>query len=509
MESARIPLALEPATLLAGLAAAFVASTLSLHLFAQFGVAPAAELFVMSAAGLIARPRQRWSAWLDDGRRRMLVAFAATGAVGAGSALMLASALPFALGQRDLVGTVLLLGSLAAAAAMLVAVGLTARRRVHRLAVGDAGATGAVPARGSAASGAVVLGLALGLWGAPGLLPQLPYPSMSAFGLGLLGNPFALGLFAVALLIRPFGPATFGVDFASAPIGPGMLVGAGLAAFAQMLRSQGRQIADAGLSSAPLPPPPLWPARRAVLAALAVFPIAGLLLAARIGSFDAWTWLQAAGVGLLALLVVLLLVARQPLPSHASGVGAAVAVSLVGFSFGLPLLVAVLLASLVAAVVPLAVQTVYLVAEVCLRRQTEGAYQIGLAAMLGLGVALAVDAAFAVTYLEAGYVPPADRAIALFVAQLQAPRMLGALWPWLVLGGAVQLLGGAGRHAGLLLASGLVLDNPTAGWTLLLALVTRAALSSLPRLHSGRTLAIAGMACVFGEVVAFACRLRA
>ncbi len=47
---------------------------------------------------------------------------------------------------------------------------------------------------------------------------------------------------------------------------------------------------------------------------------------------------------------------------------------------------------------------------------------------------------------------------------------------WAVPGALIQLLGGPSRQMGILLATGLLIFNPAAGWTAVVALFARSAL---------------------------------
>lgn len=57
---------------------------------------------------------------------------------------------------------------------------------------------------------------------------------------------------------------------------------------------------------------------------------------------------------------------------------------------------------------------------------------------------------------------------------------------WAIPGAAIQLIGGTGRQMGVLLATGLLVAAPHAGWLVLAALTVRAAHHTLTR-RTGKT----------------------
>ena len=72
--------------------------------------------------------------------------------------------------------------------------------------------------------------------------------------------------------------------------------------------------------------------------------------------------------------------------------------------------------------------------------------------------------------------PPVSR---VFVETINAGTTSGiAKWLliWAIPGGIIQFIGGTKRQLGILLATGLLIFNPIAGWTAVVALITRAIL---------------------------------
>ncbi|NJD18195.1 MAG: OPT family oligopeptide transporter, partial [Gemmatimonadetes bacterium] len=80
------------------------------------------------------------------------------------------------------------------------------------------------------------------------------------------------------------------------------------------------------------------------------------------------------------------------------------------------------------------------------------------------------------SYFTADLFPPVDRVFAATIAAGTSPELARALLLWAVPGALIQALGGSSRQLGVLLATGLLILNPVAGWTAAASLVVRAIL---------------------------------
>jgi uncharacterized oligopeptide transporter (OPT) family protein len=95
------------------------------------------------------------------------------------------------------------------------------------------------------------------------------------------------------------------------------------------------------------------------------------------------------------------------------------------------------------------------------------------AELLGFAAAIVFLFIFYRAYFESNLFPPVDR---VFVATIKAgtsPEVLKWLLIWAVPGAIVQFIGGPDRQIGILFATGLLIMNPKAGWTALVALAIR------------------------------------
>jgi len=108
--------------------------------------------------------------------------------------------------------------------------------------------------------------------------------------------------------------------------------------------------------------------------------------------------------------------------------------------------------------------------------EREGRRQQYLAELLGFAVAGAFVVSVYRGYFAADLLPPVDRVFAATIAAGSSPELARSLLLWAVPGAVVQAVGGASRQMGILLATGLLIVNPMAGWTAAVALLVRGAL---------------------------------
>jgi uncharacterized oligopeptide transporter (OPT) family protein len=109
--------------------------------------------------------------------------------------------------------------------------------------------------------------------------------------------------------------------------------------------------------------------------------------------------------------------------------------------------------------------------------ERQGRRQQFVAELLGFVVAGLFVVTVYPRYFAAGLIPPVDRVYAATIAAGASPELARSLLLWAVPGALIQWAGGSSRQLGILLATGLLIVNPVAGWTAAAALVVRALLT--------------------------------
>jgi uncharacterized oligopeptide transporter (OPT) family protein len=96
-----------------------------------------------------------------------------------------------------------------------------------------------------------------------------------------------------------------------------------------------------------------------------------------------------------------------------------------------------------------------------------------IAGFMGLAVAWVMVTIFHPLYFSQNLFPPVDR---VYVATINAgvdPGIIQNLLIWAIPGAIIQAIGGPDRQMGILLATGLLIVNPLAGWAVLAGIAIR------------------------------------
>lgn len=420
---------------------------------------------------------------------------------GAANSLLLPIAVPYLLGRPDLVLPMFV----GVAAAMLLDAYLLYRLFGSKVFP----ATGAWPP-GVAAAQAIKAGDAGGqqarllgvgvLTGIGGSWFGIP---MSAFGIAFIGNVWALSMFAVGLLVRGYSVQFTGYDLNRLYVPHGMMIGAGLVALVQVAILIGRRnVGGADPGAMPVLTAEAVPAATPDVAAMGgigrvlggggiAYLAVSALLAASAGLYAemGWGWLllfvlYAAFAAFVHELIV-------GIAAMHSGWFPAFAVALItliiGLLIGFPPVALAILCGFSAATGPAFADMGYdLKAGFILRGngrdpafEMEGKRQQLLAAMLAFFLCIPIVLLSYRGYFEAGLVPPVAKVYVATIGAGVNSAIALQLLLWAIPGALVQWVGGPKRQLGVLLATGLLLVNPLAGWAVIVGLLIRVGLERL------------------------------
>jgi uncharacterized oligopeptide transporter (OPT) family protein len=407
---------------------------------------------------------------------------------GAGNALMLPIGIPFVLGRPELVPALF--------AGVFLAM-LVDGYMLYRMFDSEVfPATGAWPPGAAAAEAiragdeggrkAAVLGVGVlvGIVGnwliAPGV--------MSAFGVAFIGNVWALSMFGIGLLLRGYSTLLFGGvfpggDIAKAYVPHGMMVGAGIVALIQMaIIILGHRDIHATAGSAMRTPAEV---RHSLGLGSAAYLVIALLIAL-LGGLAAQL-----SVGMLALFLIYAAFAALVhelivgLAAMHSGWFPAFAVALItlviGMLIGFPPVALSLLVGFSAATGPAFADMGYdLKAGFVLRGyggdpgfERDGRRQQLFAAMFAFVIAGVVVLIAYPGFFAQNLVAPVDRVYVATIKAGASPDVAWSLAMWAIPGAIIQFLGGPRRQLGILLATGLLIPFPLAGWAVLIGIACR------------------------------------
>jgi uncharacterized oligopeptide transporter (OPT) family protein len=488
------PRFLELASLLLIAPLCVVGSIIGVQLIVTLGITANTSLIGALAGMMLARvPLAAFARYRSIHVQNLAQSAISAATFGAGNALMLPIGIPFVLGRPDLVPA-LFAGVFLA---MLIDGYLLYRMFDSEVfpAVGawppGAAAAEAIRAGDEGGRKAVVLGVGvvIGIAGNWLIAPTV----MSAFGVAFIGNVWALSMFGIGLLIRGYSVLLFnnawfaaiipGGDINKAYLPHGMMVGAGIVALVQVaiiIARRNRMHADnAGAMRTPAH------VRRSLglgfvvylLIAVAIALPGGLVAQLSFGMLVLFL-IYAAFAALVHELIV-------GLAAMHSGWFPAFAVALItlviGMLIGFPPVALALLVGFSAATGPAFADMGYdLKAGYMLRGygsdpafELEGRRQQLIAAMFAFVIAGIVVWMSYRGLFARNLVAPVDR---VYVATIKAGTSSAVAWSlvtWAIPGAIIQFLGGPKRQLGVLLATGLLIPFPLAGWAVLIGVACR------------------------------------
>ncbi|MET9858017.1 OPT/YSL family transporter [Streptomyces smyrnaeus] len=505
------PRALEPVTLVVTVLLSVLGAVIGLVLITTLGIAPNTSVIGALIAMLIGRVSFAALSRMRDPQRQNLVQSAISGSTfAAANSLVTPIAVPFLLGKPNLVWPML------GGAVIGLAVDSWVLYRVFDSRLLPA--TGAWPA-GIAAAETIKAGdeggrkaKLLGLSAVVGFLGSLFKLPMSAAGVAFLGNIWALLMFGVGLLVAQYAPTVLHVDLAANYVPHGVMIGAGLVALVQavLLMRDRKSRAAGGAADGPTVPeraaeggraaqrehdaftpdvrtvdaPRL---RRGLLEGLALFVTGAVLIAltggiaADMGGAGLVGWVLLAGVAALVHQLIVGLAAMH------SGWFPAFAVTLIflilGLVLGIPMVPLALLVGYAASTGPAFADVGFdFKAGWLLRKgavpwhpyEMAGRRQQYIAQLVGFAVAILVVVIAWKPFFEDGRVPPVAQVyVDTIKAGLSDSHALTLMALWAIPGALVQFFGGSSRQMGVLLATGLLVATPQAGWLVLAALAVR------------------------------------
>lgn len=322
------------------------------------------------------------------------------------------------------------------------------------------------------------LGVLVGVGGAVFGVP------MSAFGAAFLGNIAALSMLGVGLLLRGYSVALTGVDIAKAYIPHGIMIGAGTVAMLQVGREIWRSRRPANLEAG-MEAAASGRAGRVLLGGYVIYALIALLIVYLADGFENMSTGMLIAFVLYAAFAAYVHELIVGIAAMHSGWFPAFAVALItltiGIVIGFPPTALAVLAGFSAATGPAFADMGYDLKTGYLLRgegrdpelERAGRRQQLFAALAGFLVAGAAVFLFSKGFFARDMLPPVDRVYAATIKAGTSWEIVRNLALWAVPGAILQWVGGAKRQLGVLLATGLLLTSPLAGFAVLAGLLLR------------------------------------
>ncbi len=403
----------------------------------------------------------------------------------AANGLLLPLAIPFLMGQSDMLTPMLIGAALAVVTDASILYFSFDSKLFSARGAWPPGFATAEALKAAASKGKNTVLLLVGMVsGAVGKSFGIP---MDMLGITWISNAFALAALGVGLLLRGYSVDLFGIDINEMYIPHGIMIGAGMMALIQIItlirsdKNTSPQVDSEQGDDASEPSKAQRPTRSALqmkvamISGFTVYLSISLVLALATGIYTDMGigmligWLVFAAVAAMASELIVGIAAMHSgwFPSFATGLIFLVLGMLIGFpNEALGILVAFTVST-----GPAFADMAYDLKSGWVIRdngqdeeyELEGRRQQYFAELFSFGVAILVVAFAYQYYFNQDLVPPVAR---VYVATIEAGadhNIALLLVIWALVGGVIQFLGGISRQIGVLLATGLLITSPTAG----------------------------------------------
>jgi uncharacterized oligopeptide transporter (OPT) family protein len=507
------PRALEPGLLVMNIALSVIGAIIGLQILTTLGITPNTAIIGVLVAIAVSRvPLAALGRFRSVHRQNLVQSTISSATFGAANSLLLPIGIPVLLGRPDLLVPVLIGSTMGMLIDLIMLYWLFDSRVFPG---GNAWPPGVAAAeaiiagdQGGQRARLLLYGTGVGIVGAIATVP------MSAFGVAFIGNIFALAMFGVGLLARGYSVPLFGIDLNRMYLPHGMMIGAGLVALIQVVIILKRRRSDAPTrvtdAQAPLVGAAeagassgaaggvtaavaaqdrftrsegevgrglLWGFGLYLVAAVILALIAGMAGEMSIGMLALWVVFAAVACIVAEFIVGMSAMHAGWFPAFAT----ALIFLVLGMLLGFPAPALAVLVGFVASGGPAFADAGYDLKAGWLLRggganpryERYGRLQQVIAGLVGLGVAWVMVALFHGLYFSQDLFPPVDRVYVTTINAGVDPSVLQNLLLWAIPGALIQAVGGSERQMGILLATGLLIVNPLAGWAVLVGLLIR------------------------------------
>lgn len=476
--------ALEPATLIPGILAAFLVAAICMNIIGKVGVTPNTSLLGAIVAMLIARiPMNACLKYTNLERQNLLQTIASGAGFAAANCGFIAVGLLFLLGEASYI-PMMCLGCIVGTAISVFIVG-----KIFDSAVfpaqgawppGVATAT-AIQAgdEGGKKGIRLIEGTVVGIIGSYFKLP------VAGIGIVFIANIFSMAGLGIGLILRGYSPQIFGVNLGATNIPSGVMIGAGMVALIQSIITvlRGHKASEKNKDVLQVTVT-ADQAKKSLGMAIGLYVLGAAVTALLTGLFSQMSvgmtilWIVWAGFSAAVAMVLVGMAAMH------SGWFPAFAITTIfmtiGIIMGFPPICVAILTGYVSTSGPCFADMGYdLKTGWILRgkgqdpeRELAGRKEQVKIELIGVIIGILVVMCFANMYLSQDILPPICRTFATATQAGANPALLKDLLLWAIPGAIIQVIFG-NKMVGVLFATGLLLNNPIYGIGVLIAVVVR------------------------------------
>lgn len=508
------PRAFEPLTLAINVILSIFGAIIGLQIITTLGVTPNTAVIGVIVAIMVSRvPLAALGKFRNIQRQNLIQSTISSATFAAANSLLLPIGIPFLLGRSDLIIPMLIGASMGMVIDLLMLYWIFDSRAFPGNAAWPPGvaAAEAIYAGDEGGNRAKLL-----VWGlAGGVVGSLFKIPMSALGITMIANMWAMLMFAIGLLLRGYSVDLFGVDINKLYIPHGFMIGAGLVAGIQIMMAlfKGKKKEEPGEENGYEYTRNDNDVRTGLIRGISLYVGAGIVLAVLSGLYTSmsagWLLIWVAYSAVACVLAEFIV----GLSAMHSGWFPAFATSLIflvlGILIGFPPEALALLVGFVASGGPAFADAGFDFKAGWILRgkgmnhqfEKEGRREQLLSGMVGMAVAWITVALFHDVYFSQNLVPPVDRVFAATIKAGVDPAIIKNLLLWAIPGALLQAVGGSKRQMGVLMATGLLIVSPAAGFTVLAGLAIRLAVVKYKGKEAMTPVTILAAGCIAGDAL--------
>lgn len=482
------PSCFEPGMILMNVVLSFFGAIIGLQIITTLGITPNTSIIGVLIAIIVSRiPITSFMKFRNIHRQNLVQTAISSSTFGAANSLLLPVAIPYIFGRTDLVWPMFIGATLGMSIDMCMLYWMFDTKAFPGKAAWPAGVAAAEAIKAGDSGGKRAWFLLYGIVG--GILGSFLKIPMSALGITMIANMWAMLMFAIGLLLRGYSTVLFGIDMNALYIPHGFMIGAGIVAGLQIIllflkkKKQNAQVQ--GNDEDKVYTRDENSVRRSLIRGLILYMGSGVILAVLSGLYTQMSMEMLAFWVVYASVACIMAEFIVGLSAMHSGWFPAFATSLIflviGILLGFPPVSLALLVGFIASGGPAFADGGFDFRSGWLLRgmgknpefEIEGRYHQFVSAFIGFGVG-AITVAFTHNmYFEQGLFPPVAK---VFVATINAgvdPSIVQNLILWAIPGAILQAVGGSTRQMGIMMATGLLILSPAAGYTVIAGLIIR------------------------------------
>lgn len=505
------PSALQPGILILNIIVSVLGAIIGMELITRLGISTNTSIIGALFAILIARIPINIFKNFKDINSQNLIQTAISGATfSAANGLILPIGIPYLMGKPELVWPMLVGAGLAVIVDATILYFSFDSVAFPATGAWPPGVAAAEAILAASQKGKKAILLVVGIaGGVAGKIMKIP---TDIFGVAWIGNIFALLAFGIGLIVRGYSTQWFGIDINAMYIPHGFMIGAGLVALVQIIRillkKDGQEDSDGEKFTRSL-----VEMRRGMGTGYVAFFVIALIIALAGGLMSHMSvpmlffWLIFAAFAAIASELIVGIAAMHSgwFPAFAT----ALIFLVIGMLLGFPALALALLVGFTASTGPAFADMAYdLKAGWMLRGEgkdpefeKEGRKQQYISELISFIISIIVVAFAHKYYFAQDLFAPVDR---VYVATIQAGanmEIATKLLIWAIPGAIVQFIGGSSRQLGVLFATGLLINYPVAGITVIVGLIIRVLVVKIYKEEGQSSLYVLGAGFIAGAAV--------